>query len=153
MVFMSVHFFFLFHGGPLFSPRSLKPPVTYVTPSRLDLSSSSLCLACLLMILQFLYCLFTLASACFTLLESLLLNSFLVWSPTFSPALNMTWFFTEAPLLKCKLAEHVAIRTLFLPCYLLLGHLFQTKAFMDSFKFFVLPGKHLARRAGSFSLS
>ena len=32
MVFMSVHFFFLLLGGPLFSPRSLKPPASYVTP-------------------------------------------------------------------------------------------------------------------------
>lgn len=62
-----------------------------------------------------------------SVLESLLLNSSLVWSRTFSPAFNMTWFFMEASLLKCKLAEHVTIKTLFLPCHLLLGHLFQTE--------------------------
>ena len=73
--------------------------------------------------------------------------------PHFQSSLKHDLVFHGGTTVKCKLAEHVAIRTLFLPWYLLLGHLFQTKAFMDSFKFFVLPGKHLARRAGSFSLS
>lgn len=77
-----------------------------------------------------------------------------VWTPSFKFSFMVTHWqsilqhhFVLPP--KCKAAGEAAIRTLFLPCHLLLGHSFHNKALMDSFEFLIYPGKHLARRAGS----
>ena len=88
-----------------------------------------------------------------------LFNSLWIPSPGFhlsltvSPTFSMTACFVEAPSLKCKAAEEAANCTLLLWCHLCLGHLFHTRELMDSLTFWVWPGKHLARRAESVSLS
>ena len=135
---MSVHFFFLFLGGPLFSQSKVIEAsrlICHTFPVGPQLFIPLSCLpphdsAVLVLFIH----------SCLSLFHSVRISPlkfFPCMLPTLSPAFNMTCFFMEAPLLKCKLAEHVAIKSLFLPCHLLLRHLFQTKAFMDSFEFCV----------------
>ena len=143
-------FFFL---GSLQGFVSPKAPAAYVTPSPRILRSPSRCLAYHLATLYFLCWCCTLFYACLTLSESLLLASILALSLTVSPTFSMTACFVEAPPLKCKAAEEAANCTLLLWCHLCLGHLFHTRELMDSLTFWVWPGKHLARRAESVSLS
>ena len=145
-----VFFFFL---GSLQGFVSPKAPAAYVTPSPRILRSPSRCLAYHLATLYFLCWCCTLFYACLTLSESLLLASILALTLTVSPTFSMTACFVEAPPLKCKAAEEAANCTLLLWCHLCLGHLFHTRELMDSLTFWVWPGKHLARRAESVSLS
>lgn len=126
-----------------------------VMPLHIIHRSSSLYLACLRTSLNCLCFSWALCSANWILPLSKALSCFLPivlarWDFSFPNDIN---FFVVAPQLKCKAAQDAAMTIPFLPCNSCLGHLFHANASTNSFAFWVYPGKHMMRSAGSLKRS